>query len=374
MFCRRRTWLFACIWILAAATVGLGFWLAIRGRPYHPAPMSFDGSSDNLRQTAIVPTLDTPLPEGKSAIWCASFQLAWNRLKDDVVKEPIKLAGAESVADRLNRGDETDEDLNPESVYSVAGLASDGIEDRIRKDMSRKFPKVPSPQFTPGNGAVAYAYLQASVKFDIPFFDNDEPFEFTDSAGQKTAVASFGIRENDDYAYYKLRSQVAILYRGNAPDRGGEVPEFVVDPCSNSRPYQIILAMLTPKATLADSVADVELKTRGGSPHGLGPRDTLLVPNMAWQIAHRFAEIEGVDKPILNPNLQGLHISTAAQVIRFRLDRSGAEVVSESKNEVKPWAFYFHLNRPFLIIMKKRDAKRPFFVVWVDNAELLQKK
>jgi len=31
-------------------------------------------------------------------------------------------------------------------------------------------------------------------------------------------------------------------------------------------------------------------------------------------------------------------------------------------------------DRPFLIVMKKRDAKQPFFITWVDNAELLCKK
>ena len=37
--------------------------------------------------------------------------------------------------------------------------------------------------------------------------------------------------------------------------------------------------------------------------------------------------------------------------------------------KAEPREFRFH--RPFLIYMKKRDADRPFFVMWVDNAELL---
>ncbi len=31
------------------------------------------------------------------------------------------------------------------------------------------------------------------------------------------------------------------------------------------------------------------------------------------------------------------------------------------------------VNRPFLIYIRKRGADRPFFVMWVDNAELLSK-
>jgi len=48
---------------------------------------------------------------------------------------------------------------------------------------------------------------------------------------------------------------------------------------------------------------------------------------------------------------------------------------SESRLEVKsitpkePKHFYF--GRPFFLYLKKRDAQHPFFVMWVDNAELL---
>ncbi len=39
----------------------------------------------------------------------------------------------------------------------------------------------------------------------------------------------------------------------------------------------------------------------------------------------------------------------------------------------KPMAIHFVCDHPFLIVVKKRGAKRPFFVMWVDNAELLCK-
>ena len=39
----------------------------------------------------------------------------------------------------------------------------------------------------------------------------------------------------------------------------------------------------------------------------------------------------------------------------------------------KPMAIHFVCDHPFLIVVKKQGAKRPFFVMWVDNAELLCK-
>jgi hypothetical protein len=369
---------------LAVAAISIAFWcFKVRqfNEPYNLPSMSFDDSSERLQQTVVVATLDSSIPEGKSAIWCVSFQLAWNRLKDDVVKVPIQLTNAQPIADRLNEAVHSEEDVGSDAMYAAAGLAKDGIAERIRAQMASKFPNVAKPELdVPPEGAIAYAYLAASAKYDYPFFENDETFIFTDSAGKQTSVGSFGIRKKDDYAYHRLRQQVQILFcPREAIMSGDEIPEFILDPCKTSRPYQIVLARVNRKPTLAQTLADVEQKIAAQPApdsfvSSLHPRDTLLVPSIAWKVSHRFKELEGKDKQFLNPTLQGLYLDTAIQTIQFRLDRSGAELASESKVFVKPGVSFFHLNRPFLVYMKKRGGKRPFFVMWVENAELLEKK
>jgi hypothetical protein len=142
---------------------------------------------------------------------------------------------------------------------------------------------------------------------------------------------------------------------------------------------QIVLARIDRKSTLGETLADVQQKITATRPFDdvgshLHPRDTLLVPNIKWKVSHRFTEIEGKDKEFLNPSLQGLYLDTAMQTIQFRLDRGGAELASETKVSMKPMANYFDVNRPFLVYMKKRDGQHPFFVAWVGNAELLEKK
>lgn len=51
--------------------------------------------------------------------------------------------------------------------------------------------------------------------------------------------------------------------------------------------------------------------------------------------------------------------------------RSGERI--EAGGRVFSQAFRL-FNRPFLVYMQKRGAERPFFVMWVDNAELLVRK
>ena len=63
----------------------------------------------------------------------------------------------------------------------------------------------------------------------------------------------------------------------------------------------------------------------------------------------------------------------AQQDILFRLDRSGAELKSEAKMYALGGATHFVVDRPFLIYMCQRGAKTPYFALWVDNAELLNR-
>lgn len=367
-------------WIgLGVVAIGVAGWsIRYSGNSFEPPPLTFDDTSDSLRETVIVPTLDSPLPEGKSAIWCASFQLAWNRLKDDVAGEPIRLANAQDVADRLNRARSSKIDLEPDSVFAAAGLGRDDIVRRICSEMSSRFPRVPAPELPDSpDGAVAYAYLAAAAKYEHPYFENDEPFLFRDSAGRENLVGSFGIRAKDDYCYHQLRDQAGVLYLDpESAGREREIKEFVLDLCKTSQPYQVVVARVDRSATLAETLEDIQRKVASHRPEWstVHPRDTILVPNMAWRIGHRFRELEGRDRPFQNAALQGMHIDAAIQTIQFRLDRNGAELDSEARVYVRPGASHYHVNRPFMVYLVKRGGQRPFFAAWIENAELLQRK
>ena len=361
--------------IVSATAVLLIAFLALR-RDRSATPLAFSGDSSALKATVIVPTLDTPAPAGRNVVWCASFQAAWDGLKDDVAKGPVRIAGAEELCGRLNAAALSEADLPSEGFYSAAGLVRDGIVGTIRSEMGRRFPAAPPPEFGPldTGGFVAYGYLAAGAKFTVPFFENDEDLVFTGSNGGKTAVASFGIRRKDDYAYRRLREQVGVLYSGRVMGTPGTGCEFVIDPCRDSSPNQILLARIAPRSTLAATLAELDARVAEGPSDGMntfGTNEVLLVPNMRFEIAHRFRELE--QKHLSAAGLENARIDVAAQAITFRLDRSGAELTSEAKVHAAPVPRHFIFDRPFLVVMKKRSAGKPFFAMWVDNAELLCK-
>ena len=105
----------------------------------------------------------------------------------------------------------------------------------------------------------------------------------------------------------------------------------------------------------------------------MGSDTVLFVPDLSWQIVHRFNEIEG--RRFTNQKLAGQRLDVAEQDILFRLNREGAELKAEAKL-IKLGLIVrkrFILDRPFLIYMKVRGAPAPYFAMWVDNAELLRR-
>ena len=98
------------------------------------------------------------------------------------------------------------------------------------------------------------------------------------------------------------------------------------------------------------------------------------MPILNFDLWQEYAELYG--KPITTAGpLQGMPIVLAMQDIRFRLDERGAILKSESAAPAacaapeSPRQFIF--DKPFLILLERRDASRPYFALWVDNSEPL---
>ena len=354
---------------------GYGHYLWNRGAHAERTPV-YDGNSVSLARTAIVPTLDTPRPRGKNAIWCASFQLAWNELRDNVIGAPLKVVGAELVAGRLNAAQQSLADLEPGSVYAAAGWTDQGIIDTIEQDMAARFPPVRVPDFNDyRESLLAYAYLTAQVPFKFPFRQVKGTLIFTDSQGLHTGVEGFGVWQGFLSRYKNMREQVDIVFcRSTDPqNRPWDADEYAVDLCKHSTPCQVVVAVVEPKASLAETYEQVRLRAEEfrrrehyEEDRQLQEPDVLEVPEMFWEIDHRFEELIG--KGVANV---GIPIVEAMQTIRFRLDRSGAMLESEAQVAIAARPREFVFDRPFLVYIKKRGADQPFFVMWVDNAELL---
>jgi hypothetical protein len=360
-----------CLAVAAVAVAGWFVWPLFfpqETRPHQPL--------EGLREiaperTVVVPTLDTPVPEGKNAIWSASFQLAWEEVKKNVTRGPVRLDGSGDAAARLNNARSVAGLVQPRDSYSAAGFIEDGIKDRINRELAERFPGVPTPDLEGAeNGAAAFAYLRATLRFTTPFPNLDEPLTFTGVDGAKKQVMGYGFSSKARFGNKTARRQVTPLYSVYNPAMGANL--FVLDLCGDTTPYQVLVANVPRRPTLLAALTEIDELTVKGPKFGRSLRgwSTLLVPHMRFRVRHRFAELEG--KVIRNARSGELNLRRAEQQIDFHLDERGAELETDARGEMPKGEDDYLCTGPFVVLMRKRGEARPFFALLVENDELLE--
>ena len=198
-----------------------------------------------------------------------------------------------------------------------------------------------------------------------------QPLRFH-AAGDETDVASFGIEDFrcHDAREKSLRGQVSVLdYVG--PD------DLVLQLSTQQDP--IVLAKKPRAATLAEALAAVQ--ARFARPLGrdvqkkLDIEERLVIPLLSLFVERKYTEL--IQRTILNPGFTTLFVEDSIQFIRFQLDESGAILEAEAAifvlngDEPPPEPRRFVFDRPFLLYLQQRQAEQPYFVMWVENPEVL---
>ena len=175
----------------------------------------------------------------------------------------------------------------------------------------------------------------------------------------------------------RVRNQVEVLYYENG--HYSEDDQFAIDLSRQTQPYQVILARMPRCATFGENVrilreriAAFEKNPDYEKRRKLRPGDSLIVPDVLYRLTHHFDDLLG--KHLGNPKWSDIFIFEAMQRIDFTLSRTGVVVRSWSLFEAKSAApRCLEFDRPFLICVQKREPNAtPFFLMWVDDAELMK--
>src|SRR5262245_43474456 len=89
-----------------------------------------------LKETIVVPTLDSPVGSKKNAMWCGSLLAAWQRM-EELIGGPIQFAGTESIRANLWSSRDSSDWLPQDESYSLAGWVQQGVIGQIQSDMKR---------------------------------------------------------------------------------------------------------------------------------------------------------------------------------------------------------------------------------------------
>ncbi len=336
----------------------------------------FKAEVSTLKDTQVLAYADVPLDPTKNVLWCGTMQLAWNKAID-LVGEKLHFTSPSPTADLLNRQDFTAADLDPASYVAVADFEKNNVEDEIRAALQKTFQGAALPELIPEKPTnprpsdfVAYAYLYKNLSFRYRLsIANLIVF-----AGKK--VEAFGIDSLADPRVGesgKFLEQIAICdYK--SPD------DFIVELKTTSPNDELLLAKVTPGPTLAATVASVLQRAKNDKPVDAMWGDDLAIPKLNFDLRRDFTELEGLvlepEKSTQISSNSSVVITKASQVVQLQLNENGAILKSESALVLNdtgegPPPHIMLFDKPFLILMKRKDSRRPYFAIWIANSSLL---
>jgi hypothetical protein len=356
--------------ILGITVLGIllscGVWCAPRLYLRNDIPLT--ASAEQLKATIVTAHLEQPLEPGKNVLWCSTFQLAWNEICA-LIGEDVHLKTEPPLVAYLNKKAATKDDIDEDSYVALAGWVSEGILGKIQDALAGKFPNRPVPmpdipQETRPQDIIAYAYLSKNLEFPVPFGRIDAPISFN---GQK--VGAFGI-DKSQVASGSMFAQVSIIDYKTESD-------FIIELKTKSDRDRVFLAKITPDAALESTISAVNLRIHQATPSKMWWGDVLKIPRFNFDITREYSELYGSYISSQNPKVApDSLILRAIQDIRFKLNEKGVRL--ESHSEIvfgcsAPLVTQHRMvfDRPFLLLLQKKDARVPYFALWVENAELM---
>lgn len=323
--------------------------------------------TSELESTIITPHLEQKIEEGKNVLWCGTFQLAWNEFCNLIGDSPTVKPSSKMV-DILNKRKTNKKDLEEKDYVAMAGKGT-GFLDKIFEEWERKFEGQAYPELLkkaqkgPPIIWITYAYLFKHLPFEHVFHRHYNKLNF-----KGKLVDYFGVpddRETEDLR--KLAEQVVILDYKNDDD-------FIIELKTTEKNDRLILAKISPKETLEKTVKNVEKRIEKAKPAKLRDDEFVQVPVLNFDILREYNELIGDTIISKDKDIDATTIDIAAQSIRFRLDEKGAVLKSQAIMIYSGISFdirCFKFDKPFLILLKRKDAKNPYFALWVGNSELL---
>lgn len=302
-------------------------------------------------------------------IWCGTFQLIWNDLKNDLAKQDIVFTPQLKVVENLNKETFRVNDLSDKYFYKKIGTPSISLKKEIEQAIKDKFNEKSDilNDFEWENRDPKDYFLYAMLKKEFQFekaFEELDNGKFTDYEN----VSYFGIKKSSESE--ELRNQVKVLYYNSKDD-------FAIKLITKQED-EVILCK-NPKGNtfneIYKNITTQESKYKGNKNFQEG--ELLKVPNIKMNEKTEFTEIQ--NKSFLFSNGDSYHIEKALQTIQFELDKTGGKIKSEAGMMVKYESAImideireFAIDDTFAIFLIEKGKDKPYFAGKINDITKFQ--
>jgi len=303
---------------------------------------------NSFKRTEFVPTLESSISDSNNIIYASALLYAWDKVKQKINSQ-ILLSDSNSFDfKKLNQSASFQNTLK-EDEYSAEAQVSDDM-------------------------IIARAFFHKSLPFPSKLQKINTPIIF-----DKNKVKAFGMETFDEAAiefseilYYKDDDN--FIFRLNPKDSSHEI---------------ILIKGIRNIVSFSDAIERIDSLIKSGNKektnskeswkYSINETDVFAIPLIQFNIEKYYKTLEGQPFEVNNKKL---YIAAAYQRTGFILNENGAIVESEAImstdtsaiEPVKTHPKRMIFDKPFFIIVKRANSDNPYFMMKVENSELLIKE
>ena len=299
-------------------------------------------------------------------IWCGTFQLIWNDMKNDIIKADIEFEPQLKVVENLNKETFKEDDISEEYYYKKIGTPSLELKEEIAKAIKDKFNETSEilDDFNWENKESNDYFLYAMLKKEFQFEKAFEELE-NGTFGHYENITYFGIKDDPTG---ELQGQVKVLYYNSKDD-------FAIKLLTKQED-EVILCKNPEGKTFNEIYKNIKEQEKDyeGS-RNLKTDELVKIPNIKLKEKTEFTELE--NKPFAN-YISDVRIEKAIQTIEFELDREGGKVKSEAgimmnlSDSLELEKREFYIDDTFAIFLIEEDKDTPYFAAKINDITKFQ--
>ena len=338
----------------------------------------------NLKETkgvTIVPTMSDIITKDSS--WCGTFQLVWNDMKNNVVKNDIVFTPQEKMADNLNKEEFTQDMISDKYYFKIYGLKSLELKEQIEKGIKEKFNQESdilndfnwseSELDNPNNVDVRRYFFYVMLYRKFEFLQEFDKLENGKFGNKYNDIKYFGIDKNTKNS---VGDQIDVLYYNSKDD-------FAI--IINTKNNDEVIFYKNPQGKTFNEIYEnmnKESKEYKGSKE-FKNIDEFKAPNLTFNEKKEYTELQGKEFKTADPIYDTAKIEKAIQTIKFSLDEKGGEIKSEAAIDVmlvttalspekEDEPRYFYLDDTFAIFLREKGRDLPYFAGRIEDITKFQ--
>lgn len=318
----------------------------------------------------VVPTMNDKIDSDST--WCGTFQLVWNDMINEVVRQDILFKDNNDMVTNLNKMDFNTSMISEEYYYKKYGFKTLSLKKEIEQGIKNKFNQTSdildsfswSQDELSNNDDRYFFYTMLYREFE---YNNKFSVLKNDKFGNYDDIKYFGINKKSND---KVRGQIEVLFYNNKDN-------FAIK--LHTKNGDEVILYKNPKGSTFNEIYDnmiIDSNSYKGNKN-FEDNDEFKNPMIDFNVKREYDELS--NKIFTSKDGKEYVIDTAIQTISFSLDEKGGKIKSEAATDVKTTAMpnmneprYFNVDNTFALFLKEESKDKPYFAARIENIKKYQ--